>query len=323
MAMNRAVLLIPYYGHFHNYFPIWLQSAAYNKDFDFLFLSDIEPTCRLPENVTFRKKTFCELKADLQNCLGFEIYLGSYYKIGEFRPVLGSAYPEYIAGYEFWGYCDIDTVFGKISHFLTDQVMDTYDVLLSHGHFLLMRNDPKRNDRYRFACPGAVSYQKAYRSAVTCNFDEWGGISRIFAYNHEKMFDEVVFADLKYRYYDFRLAQGGDVGDGRIYVWDHGILTECSAAGDTVEKRERMYVHLQKRQMAWDRTRAGRYVIVPNRFLPGGVPVTASFIKKHAKGRAVYWDYVKRRATYLLRKARAIANEKIHKRGLYGKYDKS
>lgn len=321
MSKNRAVLLVPYYGQFNNYFPIWLQTAGYNNDFDFVFISDLQPDVNLPENVRFFKKSFAELKSDLQDCLEFEINLENYYRLTEFRPVLGKVYQQYITDYEFWGYCDTDTVLGKISDFITTKVMDEYDAILSHGHFILLRNSASLNDMYMFEFPGYNSYKNVYRSALSCNFDEWGGLSFFLKHNRVKMYDEVVFADLFYQHYDFRLAQGGDVGEGRIYAWKNGVLTEYSAVGSEVVKAEKMYVHLQKRNMVWNGEKSDQYIIVPNEFITDDRLITAKFIMEHSKKKIIYWSYIKRRIKYLMRKAWIVAGEKLYKKGLCGKYD--
>ena len=47
--------------------------------------------------------------------------------------------------YDFWGYCDIDLIFGNIRKFITDDILDKYDKILSRGHFTLFRNKDSIN----------------------------------------------------------------------------------------------------------------------------------------------------------------------------------
>lgn len=35
--MKKACFIIPYYGKFPDYFPLWLNSAQYNTEYDFYF----------------------------------------------------------------------------------------------------------------------------------------------------------------------------------------------------------------------------------------------------------------------------------------------
>jgi len=32
----------------------------------------------------------------------------------------------------FWGYCDIDLIFGNIRAFMTDELLNEYDIIKSH-----------------------------------------------------------------------------------------------------------------------------------------------------------------------------------------------
>lgn len=38
--MNRIALIVPHFGHFQNYFKMWLQSCIHNSDIDFLLFTD-------------------------------------------------------------------------------------------------------------------------------------------------------------------------------------------------------------------------------------------------------------------------------------------
>ena len=36
--MKKGVLILPYFGKFNNYFPLFLKSCGYNPSYDFLIL---------------------------------------------------------------------------------------------------------------------------------------------------------------------------------------------------------------------------------------------------------------------------------------------
>ena len=41
MGVGKAIFIIPYFGHFNNYFQLFLNSCAYNRDFDWLIFTGI------------------------------------------------------------------------------------------------------------------------------------------------------------------------------------------------------------------------------------------------------------------------------------------
>jgi uncharacterized protein YfaT (DUF1175 family) len=70
------------------------------------------------------------------------------YKICDLRPFFGIIHEENIKGYDFFGWTDVDILFGDIRRFYTDDIIEKHEVLSSHhvrlaGHFALLRNSKK------------------------------------------------------------------------------------------------------------------------------------------------------------------------------------
>lgn len=68
------------------------------------------------------------------------------YKVCDFRPAFGRIFEDQIRGYEFWGHCDLDIIWGQIGDYVTPEVLDTHDVISSRphavsGHMTLFRTD--------------------------------------------------------------------------------------------------------------------------------------------------------------------------------------
>ena len=68
--------------------------------------------------------------------MGFEIVVESGYKLCDFKPALGYIFSDYIKKYDFWGYCDIDIIFGNIRAFMTDDLLNEYDVISARHDYL-------------------------------------------------------------------------------------------------------------------------------------------------------------------------------------------
>src|SRR5262249_55714381 len=67
------------------------------------------------------------------------------YKLCDLRPCLAYIHEQEIAGFRFFGYGDIDVIYGNIRSFYTDQALACFNVLSTHperlsGHFAILRN---------------------------------------------------------------------------------------------------------------------------------------------------------------------------------------
>ena len=114
-------MIIPYFGKLPNYFDLWLESVRHNLDYNFLIITDEEIENNLPENVRVIKSSFEDLVKKIQSLYPFKISLKSPYKLCDYRPAYGEIFKEELVKYDFWGYCDVDLIFGSINHFTVHQ----------------------------------------------------------------------------------------------------------------------------------------------------------------------------------------------------------
>lgn len=68
----------------------------------------------------------------------------------DFKPAYGFLFSEILYSYQFWGHGDIDMVYGNIRGFMTDEILNNYDIINSRhdfikGTFCLYRNIEKMN----------------------------------------------------------------------------------------------------------------------------------------------------------------------------------
>ena len=87
----------------------------------------------------------------------------------------GVIFEEYIEGYDFWGHCDIDVIWGDIRAFIGEEVLQNYDIVSCRkdflaGHLTLWKNAPETNTIFQ-AVP---SYQALFSSRECFSFDEAG-----------------------------------------------------------------------------------------------------------------------------------------------------
>jgi len=162
--MHRILFIIAYIGKFPWYFSYFLHSCRYNLTVDFLIFTDNDdPNLDLPVNVKIIPYSIEQFKTDAAKVLGFEVAIESGYKLCDFKPAYGTIFADYVKDYDFWGYCDIDVIFGNIRAFMTDELLNTHDVISARhdylsGCFALYRNQLYFSELFK----QSKSYRKVF-----------------------------------------------------------------------------------------------------------------------------------------------------------------
>ena len=63
-------------------------------------------------------------KIYIQAKYDFSINLPSPYKLCDFKPAYGEIFNEFISSFDYWGYCDVDLIWGNIRKFLSNDLLD-------------------------------------------------------------------------------------------------------------------------------------------------------------------------------------------------------
>jgi hypothetical protein len=169
---TKIIVVGTYFGHWPIWFPAFLLSCAKNETIQWLFFTDCEiPQVSFP-NIKFVRMNLNQLNELASRKLGLAICKDAYSQV-DLQPAYGVIFEDYIQGYEFWGHCDIDVVWGDIRNFFTDDIFKNYDILSPRkdflaGHLTLWRNDPRVNTLFN-AVP---SYREIFSSNEHHGFDE-------------------------------------------------------------------------------------------------------------------------------------------------------
>jgi hypothetical protein len=99
----------------------------------------------MPPNIEIVDFSLAKFNETASQALGFQVEVKKTYKLCDFKPAYGAIFKDYIKDFDFWGYTDIDVVFGDIRQFITDELLMQYDVITAKtqyllGHFTLYRN---------------------------------------------------------------------------------------------------------------------------------------------------------------------------------------
>ncbi|MDL2278875.1 hypothetical protein LJC57_09820 [Parabacteroides sp. OttesenSCG-928-G07] len=163
--MPRILFIIAYIGKYPWYFPYFLHSCRYNPTIDFVIFTDNEtPDLEIPTNVKIIPYSIEQFKTDASKALEFDVAVESGYKLCDFKPAYGYIFSDLVTGYDSWGYCDVDVIFGDIRAFMTDELLNEYDIISARHDYLTGCFALYRNNRY---CRELFKQSKDYRKVFT------------------------------------------------------------------------------------------------------------------------------------------------------------
>lgn len=279
--MKKCVFIVPYFGVMPNYFPLFLKSCSYNKEFEWIIFTDDKNIYDYPKNVKRIEMSFEQLKSIIGEKFNFEITLKRPYKLCDFKPAYGYIFEDYIKEYKFWGHCDIDTIMGQLDKYITDELLDKYDKLFCLGHMILYKNNFENNRLFMSSIENRYLYKESFQNENITVFDETfenrENIDVIFEKKGKKVLREdwsINFRILPTRFVRTQYDSKNDkfiIENYReaIYLWDNGSLYRITKNGDNLIKEEFMYMHLQARNMRIDESvyKKNIFKIIPNAFL--------------------------------------------------------
>ena len=171
--MTNATIIVPYFGKLPEFLPFFLDSCGFNPSFNWMIFSDQErfPSC--PDNVTFHQLSPSRFDEMASEKLGFTIRTMEPYKVCDFKPAFGMIFGEFLGEASFWGYCDLDMIFGRLSHFIQPEFMENSDILSFYkgflsGPFSLFRNTRNVNALFK----SCKAYKKFFQDPEYTGFDE-------------------------------------------------------------------------------------------------------------------------------------------------------
>lgn len=118
----KKLLVCPYFGELPPWMPQFMENIRHLKEqgYDFLIDQNLEG---------FKKRVKDKLGIDCPIIPGTG-------KVSDFRAVLGVLYADEIKGYDFYGHCDFDMVFGDVSKWFPDSELAELDVWSNHGTYI-------------------------------------------------------------------------------------------------------------------------------------------------------------------------------------------
>ncbi len=314
----KTVFILPYFGKFPNYFGLYLKSIKYNKEFDWLLITDDKSDYDFPDNLKIIYKSFVEIQQLFQSKFDFKINLERPHKLCDYKPAFGYVFQDFISDYDYWGHCDSDVIFGNLNNYISEPQKMNFDKIFVLGHLSLYANNDSNNKRFMLKNEGNYRYKEVFSIPIGTLFDEkfYKSINCIFKENNFKLYSKNYAADISPYYYNFRLSlyeqeTNSYVLDSvkkQIFTWEDGTIYRYYKLGNKIIKEDFLYIHLQKRVMKinLDVSKYSKILITPNKFLPLEAEITLDNFNKFYKKKwfnrqyfKVKWNSFKYKLKYL------------------------
>jgi hypothetical protein len=257
MLMPKKILfLMPYFGCFPEWFRFYLESCRWNSTIDWLFFTDCPVPEDAPPNVRFVSISFQDYQQLVSDRLGIHFRTSSSYTVCNLRPAYGWIHQEYLDGYDYFGFGDVDVIYGDLRAFYTDSVL-SHNTISTHrdrvsGHLFLIKNTEQWINAFRkipnwqelMSQPTNVPMDEGYFTKLLCGRKRlppalrnlWGTVD---SYKHRHLFQErfsTVLSD--------RPWMDGSYNYPEQWSWYRGKLTVETG-------QELMYLHF----MNWKSSR--------------------------------------------------------------------
>lgn len=236
----KIALILPYFGNFDNLYPIWLQSCKYNPNIDWIIFTDDKTSYNYPQNVKVHYTEFEKIKKHFQTFYDFKISLDNPYRLCNFKPAYGELFSNYIQGYDAWGFCDNDMIYGNINKDIPETSNNRFQIG-KFGHLTILPNTEECRILYRYA----DAYKIAFSTPQPLFFDE-NTFLKILAKNGYEVFP-LHIAELKVRIKHFNVQNFNNY-KAQCFVWNDGKLERYySEDGKNIKREEFTYIHFLKR----------------------------------------------------------------------------
>ncbi|MGE0224141.1 MAG: DUF6625 family protein [Acetobacteraceae bacterium] len=263
----RIKMIILWFGPWPPWMRLFLESCRWNPTVDWLLVGDSPPPADVPPNVRIVTMTFAAYRALAAERLGITPEWTDVYKLCDLKPTLGEVHRDEVAGYDYWGFGDLDVIYGDIRRFYTPELL-VHDVISPHdhivaGHFSLLRTSEAMLTAFK-----RIPRWKVHLSTDRHrSFDEQI-FSRLFLpVRGRNIWRRLVTPFLGGGYFQERHSTNipplrwvdGGPDFPRRWFWERGHLTT-----DTTGDREFLYLHFSP----WQSNRWTTEAVAPWKNLP-------------------------------------------------------
>lgn len=220
--MNNICIIIPFYGKWPPYLNLFLSGVRSNSHIiDIHFFTDLNlDSYDISENIFIHDFSFERIKILFEEKIGCPINLTNPYKLCDLKPTYGFVFSEFIAKYNFWGFGDIDLVYGNLESYLNKSRLDQFNVISGREKWLsgclsILKNERKTTTLFF----KSSDYQNIFNTEEYLGFDE---ISK--CWEEIKAVDSIIKINLPYD--NFTLLLYKEKLAGQLTMFSKNVFKE-------------------------------------------------------------------------------------------------
>lgn len=131
--MNKACIIIDYFGKLPEHFKFFLKSCEYNPTFNWLIHTDDKYEGEVPSNVRIEYISWEDYIQHVRNTLYINFNPSVPYKICDLKPALGLIWAKDLVEFTHWGFGDLDVAYGDLSSYFTYEALRDYEINSVHS----------------------------------------------------------------------------------------------------------------------------------------------------------------------------------------------
>ncbi|HEY3755268.1 MAG TPA: DUF6625 family protein [Opitutaceae bacterium] len=255
--MLSTCIIVPYFGQWPEWFWLFLESCGRNRSFNWLFVTDCPQPRQSPPNCRFVSMSWADCAARIADVCALRHPPTLVYKICDFRFAFGDIFSDYVGGFDYWGFGDIDVIYGDLESGLAAEIWEhelvTFNRTHVSGHLSLLRNDPKTVRRYQVWRPWRENVEESRNRRLDEDAGYYGieNVYAIESYN-TPLSPFIPWVDGTYRF---------------PYVW---YYRQGTLSTNTEGKRQFLYLHFMRYKNYWRKIGLGSVMHERSGPSPGG-----------------------------------------------------
>jgi len=100
-----------------------------NNDIDFIVINDHITESGTDQNLHYINMNLEEVNTVASRQLNCPIQLDNAWKINELKPLFVDIFRNLLTSYDYWGWCDLDIIWGCLRQFLNEDLLDKFDMI--------------------------------------------------------------------------------------------------------------------------------------------------------------------------------------------------
>lgn len=175
MMRKQIALVIPYFGSLPHWFPYFVRSISFSPIVHVFMFGDFSVNTALPENISVHPLSLAEFNRLASRKIGMEINIANGYKVCDLKPAFGRIFADYLKGFDYWAFGDLDIVLGNLQSIFDEKIsandITSFRKWWVSGSFCILKNNDIINSLYE----SSPNYASVFQSFDLLGFDELGG----------------------------------------------------------------------------------------------------------------------------------------------------